>query len=285
MDYETLIGKPLRLHLRTGRILIGSIQQPQDNSLLKTTLPFMTQEKNEKFMEKFGEFRQVAVPAKEAQEFIDMIDVAIIKECEVIETELHGIDLTTLNNKSISIDSLELQLKVAGPGQLQIAYRLPFDNDMIELGTFPISNAVLKATMTMVFVSYAKEDEDAVTKVVKELGRYCIVPWFDKFLLLPGDEWERRIEEAIEKCDYFLLFLSAGTIRRNGYKNREFRLAENEASRRSPGTRFIVPILLDDCEPPRELNSFHWLRTSDDDWMKRLLRSIAPPHAQGRVPR
>src|SRR5262249_17808687 len=63
--------------------------------------------------------------------------------------------------------------------------------------------------------------------------------------LRPGDEWDRQIRSAVQRCGLFLPLLSASTERRTeGY----FRLEWTEAaerSRRIQGRKFILPIVVD----------------------------------------
>lgn len=141
-----------------------------------------------------------------------------------------------------------------------------------------IVNGEIALPVTMAFISYAKENRKRVHSVARDLRKRDIFVWDDESLLLPGDHWESKIENAIECADYFLLFLSAATIDRDGYKNRELRLALKRQSTKAPGKRFLIPILIDPCEPPQDLRELHWLRMWEDEWESTLLRAIGPLH-------
>jgi hypothetical protein len=97
-----------------------------------------------------------------------------------------------------------------------------------------------------IFISYANEDIAAartLCEAVRQIGGNIV--WLDKSALKPGDEWDRHIEGAIQRCHLFLPLISANTERRTeGY----FRLEWDEAARRSrmiQGRRFILPIVID----------------------------------------
>ena len=77
-----------------------------------------------------------------------------------------------------------------------------------------------------------------------------------------------------------MVFLSADTIERDGYKNRELRLALKKQSLKGPGRSFVIPILIDRCEPPDDLSELQWLRLWEDDWWTRLLKAIGPSHVR-----
>jgi hypothetical protein len=96
--------------------------------------------------------------------------------------------------------------------------------------------------------------------------------------LIPGDDWEMRIEQAIEKSDFFLLFLSRKTEEKIGFRNREIQLAIMQQSYHPRGHIFLIPILLDDCTPPHDLRGLNWLKATDDKWFDRLVDVVALPY-------
>jgi len=96
-----------------------------------------------------------------------------------------------------------------------------------------------------VFVSYASQNATqarAIAERLLELGAGDV--WLDKKKLRGGDDWSSRIEQAIEKCDYFLPLLSqAADARREGVFWEEWASALRRASR--VADVFILPTLID----------------------------------------
>jgi hypothetical protein len=97
-----------------------------------------------------------------------------------------------------------------------------------------------------VFISYASEDLAAARRLSEEVRQVGgDVVWLDKGALRPGDDWNRQILSAVQRCDLFLPLISATTEQRTeGY----FRLEWNEAaerSRRIHGRKFIFPTVID----------------------------------------
>jgi hypothetical protein len=127
-------------------------------------------------------------------------------------------------------------------------------------------------------MSYAREDEPTVAEITRRLNDFAVVTWFDKQNLIPGDDWEMRIEQAIEKSDFFLLFLSRKTEDKIGFRNREIQLAIKQQSYHPRGHIFLIPILLDDCTPPHDLRGLNWLKATDDKWFDRLVDVVALPY-------
>jgi hypothetical protein len=96
------------------------------------------------------------------------------------------------------------------------------------------------------FVSYSRTDLAAARRLfasLQEIG--ADVAWFDKSELKPGDDWERKIRNAINGCYLFLPLVSANTeTREEGFFREEWTLAA-ERARRIQGRKFIVPVVVD----------------------------------------
>lgn len=104
-----------------------------------------------------------------------------------------------------------------------------------------------------VFLAYAVEDLPIVRKLYASLEAAGFDPWLDKKKLLPGQNWPRAIETAIESCDYFLACFSRRSVYKRGTFQSELRYALECASRIPSGDVFFIPLRLDDCEVPRHM--------------------------------
>jgi TIR domain len=64
-------------------------------------------------------------------------------------------------------------------------------------------------SQTQVFISYAREDINAAQRLYNELKNAGLVPWMDKYSILPGQNWDIEIKKAItsayKKCFLFNL--------------------------------------------------------------------------------
>jgi hypothetical protein len=107
------------------------------------------------------------------------------------------------------------------------------------------------------------------------------VAWFDKSALKPGDDWERQILGAIQKCSLFLPVLSANTEARDeGYFRKEWDEAA-ERSRRIQGRKFIFPVVIDrECHMsryallPERFRSFQFGHAPEGQMSDTLLSEI-----------
>jgi hypothetical protein len=100
-----------------------------------------------------------------------------------------------------------------------------------------------------VFVSYASQNAEAaraIADALLELGFGDV--WLDQKKLIGGDDWSDRIEEAVEKSDFFLPVLSREADgRREGVFWDEWQTAL-ERARRIKGA-YLLPVGID-ADPP-----------------------------------
>lgn len=101
-----------------------------------------------------------------------------------------------------------------------------------------------------VFIAYAAEDYKASSRLYSEFHRRGYRPWLDRRKLLPGQNWIRRIEDAISNADFFIACFSARSVRKRGGFQAEIRYALDCARRVPLDDVFIIPVRLDDCRVP-----------------------------------
>jgi hypothetical protein len=111
-----------------------------------------------------------------------------------------------------------------------------------------------------IFVSYASEDRPTV---VRYTHAWTILRqrFFQDFISLdPGERWERRLFEEIDRSDLFLLFWSEAA-KRSEFVRRE---AEHALALRERGHKIdIVPVLIEGPPPPMPPPSLASLHFND----------------------
>ena len=122
------------------------------------------------------------------------------------------------------------------------------------------------------FLCHANEDKPFVVETANRLLHDGVLTWLDKKDLLPGDNWKAAIEDALERADFVLIFLSNSSVVKRGFVQREMKYALEQMQERPFGARYIIPLLVEDCELPRELRGIQWARCSDAEWYEKLLR-------------
>jgi len=131
-----------------------------------------------------------------------------------------------------------------------------------------------------VFLCHASEDADRVREVYRFLGSSGLDPWFDKERLTGGDNFEREIATAINSSDLFIAFLSSKSVSKQGFVQKELRMAVSRYQMQPYGMSYIVPVRLDECPVPplpiderTNLSDLHWLDVfeSQPEELERLL--------------
>lgn len=101
-----------------------------------------------------------------------------------------------------------------------------------------------------------------------------IEPWLDEVKLLPGMDWEIEIFKAIRDADVIIVCLSTESIAKEGFVQKEFKRALAFAEEKPDGTIYIIPLRLDDCQPPVKFQQWQWLNYFLPEAQNRLLQSL-----------
>jgi tetratricopeptide (TPR) repeat protein len=111
-----------------------------------------------------------------------------------------------------------------------------------------------------VFISYASEDSEAARRLYRDLKNTGIDPWLDKENILPGQNWDNEIRDAIKSCRYIIILFSSHLVEKISYVQKELKDAILEQQNFPPSLVFIIPARLDSCEIPyRELEKIQYV--------------------------
>jgi TIR domain/KTSC domain len=125
-----------------------------------------------------------------------------------------------------------------------------------------------------VFLSYGSEDRSVVREIYSKLREDGVKPWFDEKELLPGQDWNLEIKRAARSSHAILVCLSSRSVRKEGYIQKEIKLALDIAEEKPDGTIFIIPVKLDSCELPLRLQSWQWVDWGNDNAYDKVLRAL-----------
>jgi hypothetical protein len=136
-----------------------------------------------------------------------------------------------------------------------------------------------------VFLCHASQDKPTVRELYQKLAAEgWIDPWLDEEKLLPGQDWDLEIEKAVEAADAIIVCLSGTSISKEGYVQKEIKVALNYALYRPEDTIFIVPLRLDDCSVPRHLSTIQYIDyfpLERKEWaIQRLFQALKIRHTQ-----
>lgn len=140
---------------------------------------------------------------------------------------------------------------------------------MSELASRPLS----------VFLCHSSGDKPTVRELHRRLdAEGWIDAWLDDEKLYPGQDWNYEIELAVEAADAILVCLTKNSVTKEGYVQRELRKVLDQADYKPEGTLFIIPVRLEECEPPRRLRTWQYVdyfpEQDRDRAYERLLASL-----------
>ena len=105
--------------------------------------------------------------------------------------------------------------------------------------------------MGHVFISYCRENMDAVDRLCENLTSQGIKVWLDRKALEPGMQWKSAIQQAIQHGDFFIACFSTEVNARNQtYMSEELKVAIEELHRRPVDKVWFIPVKLNECEIP-----------------------------------
>ncbi len=129
-----------------------------------------------------------------------------------------------------------------------------------------------------VFLCHSSQDKPTVRELYKKLhAEPWIQPWLDEEELYPGQDWNMEIEKAVEAADAIIVCLTKNSINKEGYVQRELRTVLDFADYKPEGTLYIIPVRLEECEPPRRLRAWQYadyFEGQRDRAFQRLLVSL-----------
>ncbi|MGC1375431.1 MAG: SUMF1/EgtB/PvdO family nonheme iron enzyme [Anaerolineales bacterium] len=110
-----------------------------------------------------------------------------------------------------------------------------------------------------VFLCHATQDKPVVRELYRRLAlEGWIDPWLDEENLLPGQDWEYEIEKALDESDAICVCLSNTSVSKEGYLQRELRFVIDCALEKPEGAIYILPVRLEECQPPRKLRTYQF---------------------------
>ncbi len=131
-----------------------------------------------------------------------------------------------------------------------------------------------------IFISYAREDLEAVQRLKAGMDAAGLTTWFDLDRLEGGDDYDRKIRANIARCSYFVPVISATTQRRHeAYFRREWSYAVDRARNIAEGAVFILPVCIDDTPEttalvPEHFKAVHMTRLAGGEPTPEFLRRL-----------
>lgn len=102
-----------------------------------------------------------------------------------------------------------------------------------------------------VFISYLRENEDQINRLVDDLTSHGVRVWIDRNDIKPGTRWKDTIRKAIRDGNYFIAcFSKEYALRSKAYMNEELLLAIEELRQYPTNRVWFLPVLISECDIP-----------------------------------
>jgi hypothetical protein len=132
-----------------------------------------------------------------------------------------------------------------------------------------------------IFISYSRHDSDFARTLEIRLSHHGCNVWLDTDKLRLGQLWREEIVEAISACDFFIILLSARSIRSENVV-RELSLAESSGKQ-------ILPVMIEQVDIPAtmkyQLAGLQFVLVDSgqiDQGIAALLAAFPPASAEGK---
>ena len=126
-----------------------------------------------------------------------------------------------------------------------------------------------------VFLCHASEDRAVVRALYDKLKRKPgIRPWLDKIDLIGGQDWDSEIHKSVRASGVVVVCLSRISVKKEGYVQKELRVALDVAREKPEGTIFIIPLKLEQCDIPASLEPKHCVDYYESGGYNKLLKAL-----------
>lgn len=130
------------------------------------------------------------------------------------------------------------------------------------------------ARLLRVFLCHASIDKPKVLSLYYKLVNDGVDAWLDKEKLIPGQNWQIEIPKAVRNSDVVIVCLSSNSINKDGFVQKEIKIALDAADEKPEGTIFIIPARLENCEVPERISQYHWVDLFSPDGYERLFKAL-----------
>jgi hypothetical protein len=103
----------------------------------------------------------------------------------------------------------------------------------------------LAADVVAAFFSYSRDDSSFVVRLARDLKAAGANVWLDQLDIIPGQRWDRAVEDALKNCPRLIVILSPTSVESTNVMNEvSFALEEQKT---------VIPVIYRDCVIPFRL--------------------------------
>ena len=92
--------------------------------------------------------------------------------------------------------------------------------------------------------------------------------------IVGGEDWNRSIRQAIRSSDFILVCMSARSVNKRGYFQREIKMALDLWEEKLEDDIYLIPVRLEDCQCPEQITRFQWVDWFEPSGWQRLREAL-----------
>jgi hypothetical protein len=125
------------------------------------------------------------------------------------------------------------------------------------------------------FFSYCREDSDFALRLAGDLKAAGARVWLDQLDIIPGQRWDRAVEDALSNCQRMLVILSPSSVSSTNVMD--------EVSFALEKSKIVIPVIHRDCTVPFRLRRVQHVDFRQDyaRGLQELLRTLAVEQEPG----
>ena len=108
----------------------------------------------------------------------------------------------------------------------------------------------------------------------QKLSASGLQPWMDTYNLLPGEQWELAIRNALRQAEFVVVCLSRHAAYKRGFLQKEIKTALDLLREKLDSDIYVIPVRLEKCQVPDSLQTLQWVDLFEADGWPRLLHAI-----------
>src|SRR5215469_9430248 len=132
-----------------------------------------------------------------------------------------------------------------------------FTTDCLQSGSnLDNERALLTTIAPAAFFSYSRDDSEFVLRVAGDLKAAGANVWLDQLDIVPGQRWDRAVEDALANCPSILVILSPASVNSTNVMDEvSFALEEKKT---------VIPVMYKDCTVPFRLRRVQYVDLRQD---------------------
>lgn len=125
-----------------------------------------------------------------------------------------------------------------------------------------------------IFFIYSHKDREKALELAKKLKEKGYNPWIDELEVIPGQNWNKAIMQAIERSSIAIYLCSKNTEGASGFIGKETKFAMEVLRATREAHSPIIPVYLEESYLPEELADIHGVKLYEDGGLDKLEKGL-----------